>query len=72
MAESDTTNMHLSNDITVNGVKYKAGQNVIVPKGQADDIARIDHDHNKYKSSLLTKQTYEVDSGTMAVGSGAQ
>jgi hypothetical protein len=69
---SETTKMNLINDITVNGITYRSGHNVEVPKKQADDLARMDHEHNQYKASLLTKHTYEVDAGTMAVGSGAQ
>lgn len=69
---NETTTVNLTNDIRVNTRLYKAGHNVIVPKDQADDIMRMDHEHNKYKSQLLTKQTYETNAGTMAVGSGAE
>lgn len=67
----ETTTMNLHNDVQVNGVRYRAGQGVKVPKSQADDISRIDYDHQKYKENLMKKNTYEVDSGTMAVGGGA-
>lgn len=69
---SDTIKMNLTNDITVNGVKFKAGHNVEVPKAQADDLARMDHDYNKYEKGLNQKHTYTVDAGTIAMGGGAQ
>lgn len=72
MADTDTTNMNLTNDITVNGKKYHAGTNVIVPKNQADDIARMDHEHNLYLKGLNQKHSYTVDAGSIAVGGGAQ
>jgi hypothetical protein len=70
--ELSTQKINLHNPITVNGVTYPAGQGVEVPKTQADDIARMDYDHQQYKGGLNTKHTYEVDAGTMAVGGGAQ
>lgn len=72
MADSDTTKLNLQNDITVNGVQYKAGQNVEVPKAQADDIARIDYDNTKLQQSYNKKQVYEQNAGSFAVGSGAE
>lgn len=72
MADQETTTMHLTNDITVNGRKYSAGERVVVPKNQADDLARMDHEHQAYKDSLMKKRTYEVDGGTIAAGGGAQ
>lgn len=69
---ADSTNMNLTNDITVNGVTYRAGQNVIVPAKQADDIARMDYEHNKYLQNLNKKNSYIVDAGNIAVGSGAE
>ena len=69
MADSnETTTMNLINDITVNGKKYKAGERVIVPKAQADDLARMDHEHNKYLAGLHVKHKYEVNAGTIAAG----
>lgn len=72
MAESDTTKLNLHNDVTVNGVRFKAGQNVEVPKKMADDIARIDYEHEQLKAGYMQKRVYEKDAGTMAVGGGAQ
>jgi hypothetical protein len=72
MADSETTKINLQNDITVNGRTFKAGTNVEVPKSQADDVARMDYEHNQYKNTLHTKRTFEVDAGTIAVGGGAQ
>lgn len=72
MADNETTTVNLTNDITVNGVTYKAGQKVEVPKSSADDIARMDHEHQQYKDTLMKKQTYEVNAGTIAAGGGAQ
>jgi hypothetical protein len=69
---SDTTKINLTNDITVNGRTYKAGSSVEVPKAQADDIARMDYDHNNYIKGLNQKHTYTVDAGSIAVGGGAQ
>jgi hypothetical protein len=66
--QSESVGVNLINDIEVNGVKYRKGQNVQVPRSQADDIQRIDYDHQQYKDNLLKKNVYEVNSGTMAVG----
>jgi len=72
MADSDTTKVNLQNDVTVNGRTFKAGQNVEVPRSQADDIARIDYDREQVKAKMMTKQTYEVNGGTFSAGNGAQ
>ena len=73
MAEASTsTTINLHNDITVNGKRYPAGQKVEVPKNQADDIARIDFEHEKYKSTLHSKREVTTNSGTIAMGGGAQ
>lgn len=64
----ETTTMNLHNDVTVNGVTYRAGQGVEVPAAQADDIARLDYDHQQYKDNLHKKNVYEVNSGTIAMG----
>jgi hypothetical protein len=72
MADADTTKMNLQHDITVNGRTFKAGQNVEVPKAQADDIARIDYDNTKLEQSYNKKQVYEKNAGSFAVGSGAE
>lgn len=69
---SEETTINLSNDITVNGVRYKAGQGVRVPKNQAEDISRMDHEHNQYLRDLNRKHTYQVDGGTIAAGGGAE
>lgn len=70
VGSDETTKMNLQHDITVNGKTYKAGQNVEVPKKQAEDIARIDFEHSEYERSLHKKRVYERDMGTMAVGGG--
>lgn len=70
MAESETTTVNLHNDITVNGITYKKGQSVKVPKKQADDISRMDYEHEQYKANLHKKNTYEVNGGSIAVGGG--
>lgn len=53
MAESETTKINLYNDVTVNGVKYRRGMNVTVPKGSADDIARIDYEAQVKRQELV-------------------
>lgn len=70
MADSDTTTIRLDNDVRVNGRLFKAGQKVVVPKDQADDISRMDFEHNQYKDGLNKKREFIQDAGTMAVGSG--
>lgn len=67
-ATNDETTINLQNDITVNGKVFKAGQKVPVPKDQADDIARMDYEHQKYKDNLHVKNVYESNAGTIAVG----
>lgn len=69
---NETTTMNLHNDVQINGKHYRAGQKVEVPKESADDIARIDYEHQKYKDNLHVKNTYEVNGGTMSVGGGAE
>lgn len=65
---SDTTSMNLSNDITVNGRTFKKGQRVDVPKAQADDIARMDFEHNEYLKNLHTKRSAITNMGSQSVG----
>lgn len=50
--------MRLDNDITVNGRTFKAGMKTEVPKNQADDLARMDHEHTQYLLNLSKKQVY--------------
>lgn len=73
---TETTTMNLHNDVTISTAKqtyrFSKGQGVKVPKELADEVARIDYDHEQYKSKLHTKQTYEVNGGTISVGSGAE
>lgn len=69
---NETTTINLTNDITVNGRTYKAGERVVVPKASADDLARMDHEHNKYKDSLMKKRVFETNSGSIAAGGGTQ
>lgn len=72
MSDTDTTTITLQHEITHNRVKYKPGMRVVVPKASAEDILRMDYDYQQYLNGLHTKHTYEVDSGTIAVGSGAE
>lgn len=73
MATQETTTIpELSTDVTINGIKYEAGKNVIVPKESADDIIRIAKDFEQYERNLLVKRTSNVDSGTFSVGNGAE
>jgi hypothetical protein len=65
---NEETTINLQNDITVNGKVYKAGQKVPVPKTQAEDISRMDYEHQQYKDNLHVKHTYETNAGTIAVG----
>lgn len=70
--QETTTIPELSVDVTINGNKYKAGKNVIVPKESADDILRIEKDFHQYERDLLVKRTSNVDGGTFSVGNGAE
>lgn len=69
---SETTTVDLLNDVTISNTKgtwrFKAGRGVTVPKDMADDIKRIDYEHQQYKENLHKKQTYEVNAGTIGVG----
>lgn len=69
---TETTRMNLMHDVTINGVKYPRGRNVEVPKRQADDIARIDHDHQEQLNALHVKREYISNAGSISVGSGAE
>lgn len=70
MADSETTTIRLDNDITVNNQTFKAGAKVEVPKNQADDLSRMDHEYNVYKDNLNKKQTFQTKVGsTIVVGS---
>ncbi len=66
--DNETTTINLTSEVTVNGRKFMPGTNVTVPKNQAEDILRMDHDHNMYLKGLHEKHTYEVNSGTIGVG----
>jgi hypothetical protein len=68
VGSTETTKINLVNSVTVNGITYPAGQHVEVPKKQADDIARIDYDHQKYLATLHKKDVVEINKGTMSVG----
>jgi hypothetical protein len=69
---STTQTITLHNDITVNGVTHRAGRSVNVPKAQAEDIGRMDYEHEQYKNTLHTKTEYRpVRLQTIAVGGGA-
>jgi hypothetical protein len=72
----ETTTMNLLNDVSISNAngqwRFKAGQNVKVPKFLADEVARIDYDHQQYKNNLNTKQKYIVNAGTLSVGTGAE
>lgn len=75
-AEEKTIKINLLNDITISNVHmtrvFKAGQGVEVPEAMAEDIQRIDYEHQQYKDNLNKKRVFEVNAGTMAVGSGAE
>ena len=51
--QGETTTMPLHNQIKVNGVTYQPGQQVKVPKAQADDLARIDFEATEQKNNLV-------------------
>lgn len=68
---TETTKINLHNPITVNGITYPAGQNVEVPKRQADDLSRMDYEHEQYKSNLHVKRTFEEKGPTIGVGGGS-
>lgn len=70
--QSETVKVNLVNPITVNGVTYPAGNGVEVPRAQAEDISRMDYEHQQYKDGLHKKRVYETNAGTMAVGGGAE
>lgn len=72
MADQETTTINLRHDVTVNGVTYKKGDKVVVPAKQAEDITRIDSEHQDYKDGLHKKRTYESNAGSISVGSGAE
>ena len=62
--QGDTTRMNLTNDISINGVKYHRGANVEVPKKSADDLARIDYDANQKRMELIRQpQDYTAPIG---------
>lgn len=69
MADSETTTIRLDNDITHNSVRYKAGSKVTVPKASADDISRIDAEHNAYLRDLMRRKDVTVNAGEVNVGS---
>lgn len=69
---SASTTVNLQNDVTINGVTYKRGQKVEVPKHQAEDISRIDYEHSQYKENLHRKRTMEINAGTIAAGGGTE
>lgn len=72
MSDTDTTTITLHHEITHNMKKYKPGMRVVVPKASAEDILRMDYDYQQYLNGLQKKHVYEVDAGTMSVGSGAE
>lgn len=53
MAIDETTKLNLYNDVTINGVKYRRGANVEVPKKSADQIAEIDYDAQQKRMELI-------------------
>lgn len=66
--EPEMTTIDLRNDVQHNTVKYKAGRDVKVPTASAEDIKRIDYEHDQYKETLHKRSVYEVNGGTMQVG----
>lgn len=72
MATNEETTINLLNDVTVNGKTYKAGQQVAVPKTQADDVARIDFEASEQERLRNVRRTSNVNLGTRSVGNGAE
>jgi len=70
--QSESTSINLQHDITVTnetGVhRFKAGQNIQVPRAQADDLLRMDHEKSEYERNLHVKRTSQSNMGSMAVG----
>jgi hypothetical protein len=60
----DTTTINLSNDVTINGTKYRAGRGVTVPKAQADNISEIDYTHQQYQNNLVKQRNFVAPVGT--------
>jgi len=67
-----TVKIDLRNPIRISNVKntweFPAGRGIEVPADMAEDVKRIDDDHQDYKANLLIKRTSTVDAGTFAVG----
>ena len=57
----------LEHDIEINGTKYTKGRQD-VPTEVADDLRRMNSEHNAYLNGLHRKRVYEHNSGTMSVG----
>jgi hypothetical protein len=70
--QSETTSINLQHRVTINGKSYGPGTGITVPRNQADDLLRMDYEHQQYRNNLQTKQTYEVNAGSIAVGGGAE
>lgn len=68
--------MDLDEPITISNVKntwkFPKGENIEVPAELADEVRRINRDHVNYKLNLQKKNVFEVNSGTIAVGGGAE
>ena len=59
----------LDHDISINCERYSAGKQS-VPTEVADDLRRMNSEHNGYLNTLHEKRTFEHNSGTMSVGGG--
>lgn len=71
--QSESTSINLQNDITVTNAQgqprvFKAGQAIEVPRAQAEDLLRMDHEANEYQRNLHTKRTSQTNMGSMSVG----
>lgn len=58
----------LTNDVRVNGTLYPAGSQE-VPREQAEDIQRIDAEHNRYLTSLLSDNGSSASIGNLKASS---
>lgn len=62
--QGETTTMNLHNSVRINGVIYPKGTGVKVPRGQADDIARIDYEASEQQNNLVKQRSYIAPAGT--------
>jgi len=67
MAETkqELVSVTLSNQVTINGVKYEAGTHN-VPAGVAEDLTRIDKDYNTYELGLNKNKSSSGSLGSVS------